>query len=177
MARTDIWNTDEEYETEGQSLPHGKGVYGGYRKPGDLYDHDLLNDPEIQRMIEGWGVPNQNQNWQKNRPPPIDEKERKPPDPDDDATTASLDHVVAMFKSSDIDDMVAEEIAKLPNGHIPRPLRDPADKQHVLDALISRGIPRELALQKMKEYEGEPGQDYDTSDPNTYEYLEPWNKK
>lgn len=70
-----------------------------------------------------------------------------------------------------IDDLIAEEIAKLPGGHLPRPLRDPADVDRIRTLLIERGYPEALVLERLKEYQGDPGADHDTSDFNTYELL------
>lgn len=75
MALTEKKNSDEEYETEG---------LGGYAKPGDIRQVDQVTDPDIMKIIRGWGIPDP----RSLREPPPSEQHEAPPDPDDDPQVA-----------------------------------------------------------------------------------------
>lgn len=51
-----------------------------------------------------------------------------------------------------IDDAIADEIAKMPLGHLPMPLREAADIQRITQTLIDLGYEPEMIQEKMQPY-------------------------
>ena len=74
--------------------------------------------------------------------------------------------------AQNLDSLIADEIAKMPQGWQARPLRDNADIDRIKQMMVERGFTPDEIDVALARYIGEGGKNYDESSPQEYEYLE-----